>query len=107
MRDVIILTDRPNLATNLARGEAVPLGVRLPTESIPGGESGALLPLRVNLRVISGTAFAMWILRKVRSIPGNHRIEINGRVMPMHMPAAIDIIADELVNARRSLEVAA
>jgi hypothetical protein len=107
MRDVIILTDRPNLAASLVRGEAAPLGVRLPAESIPGEDSGELLPLRVNLRVISGTAFAMWILRKLRSIPGNHRIEINGRVMPMHMPEAIDIIADELVNARQPLDVAA
>ncbi|WAC17819.1 hypothetical protein OVA24_11250 [Luteolibacter sp. SL250] len=103
MRDVIILTDRSNLAASLVRGEPAPLGVRLPAECVPGSR----LALKVNLRVISGTAFAMWILRKVRSIPGSHRIEINGRIMPMQMPEAIDIIAEELVNARRPLDVAA
>ncbi len=106
MRDVIILTDRSNLVASLVRGEPAPLGVRLPAESVTGGEMG-VAALRVNLRIISGTAFAMWILRKVRSIPGNHRIEINGRIMPMQMPGAIDIIAEELVNVRRPLEVAA
>ncbi|RYD76849.1 MAG: hypothetical protein EOP84_16355 [Verrucomicrobiaceae bacterium] len=107
MRDVMILTDRSNLAANLVRGETAPLGVRLPAETLPDGDGGARLPLRVNLRVLSGTAFAMWILRKIRSIPGNHRIEINGRTMPLHMPEAIDIIADELVNARRPVILAA
>jgi len=104
MRQVLIHTDRNQFAANLLRGEAVPLGIRMAKGVV---EDSGKLPLRVNLRVISSTAFAMWVLRKVRSIPGNHRIEIDGRIMPMHMPQAIDSIAEALVNSGRSLSTAA
>lgn len=102
MRDVLIHSDKSHLADTLIRGEAPPPGVRLTQTN----ESGVLL-IRVNLRVLSGTAFAMWILRKLRFIPGNHRIEIGGTAMPLHMPAAIDLIAESLVNSEKPLPTAA
>jgi hypothetical protein len=107
MPEVTILTDRSNFAICLIRGEALPCGIRLHDELVDFGGGGGNLILKVNLRLISGTAFAMWILRKVRSIPGNHRIRIDGQMMPIQMPRAIDVIAEELVNARNSLGEAA
>jgi len=56
--------------------------------------------MKVDLRLISGPAFAMWLLRKVRSIGGHHQVEIGGVVMPQHMPEAIDVIAESVVNSR-------
>ena len=108
MRNVLILTDRKDFHLNLTRSEALPHGVsvrpREASETWKSETGGLSIELGVSLRAISGTAFALWILRRLRSIPGDHQILIAGQSYPTHMPEAIDLIADALVNAKRSKE---
>lgn len=106
MREMLILTDKCDFVPHLTRGEKRPRGVRLPEQMAHGAGPDFSAPIRVNLGKISSTAFAMWILRKVRSIPGNHRIVIDGRVMVTRMPGAIDEIAGALVRSSVSSEAA-
>jgi hypothetical protein len=105
MRNIFIITDRKDFQTALVRGEALPYGVSiLPTE-IEAWKSEAsehTVALRVNLRAISATAFALWILRRMRSIAGDHRIEISGDLIPLQMPQAIDLIAEAVMNGKRT-----
>ena len=107
MRTVLISTDRHNFHHLLVRGEIPPHGVVVPKSGIPHPDGTQRVTLKVNLKMISGTAFAMWLLRKIRSIPGNHRLEIGGAVMSQQMPEAIDLIADAVVNAKRVARLAA
>lgn len=104
MRNIFIFTDRKDFQAALLRGETLPYGVTvLPTEIeawVPAGSEHAVA-LKVNLRAISGTAFALWILRRMRSIAGHHRIEIGGETIPLQMPQAIDLIAEAVVNGKR------
>jgi hypothetical protein len=106
MRTIQILTDRKNFSEALTRGELPPHGVAVhsvePVEAWQSVDPGFRVELRVNLRAISSTGFALWILRRLRSIPGDHQILISGQPYPTQMPEAIDLIADALVNAKRS-----
>jgi hypothetical protein len=100
MPHLLIRTDRRDFLHTLTRSENPPPGVTIrPAQSSSPDEWAWVV--RVDLRRTSGTAFALWILRKIRSIPGAHRIEIGGRPMPLQMPEAIDVIAEAVVNARR------
>ena len=107
MRTVLISTDRPDFHHLLVRGEIPPHGVVVPEGGTPHPDGTQHFTLKVNLKVISSTAFAMWLLRKIRSIPGHHRLEIGGAVMSQQMPEAIDLIADAVVNAKRLARLAA
>lgn len=105
MPKVLIHTDRKDFITSLVRGEMLPHGVSFPkngehSKSHPDGE--ITVALDVNLRSISGTAFSLWVLRKLRSIPGGHRLEIRGEMMSLLMPQAIDLIADRVTGTNRS-----
>ncbi len=100
MRNILIFTDRKDFHQQLVRGERPPGGIRLMDPSAFGADGTHSVTLKVSLKSVSETAFAMWILRKIRSIPGHHRIEIGGVVMPQQMPEAIDVIAEALANAR-------
>jgi len=102
MPKVLIHTDRKDFITSLLRGEMLPYGISFPkngeySRSLPDGE--VTVTLDVNLRAISGTAFSLWILRKLRSIAGDHRLEIRGEIMPLMMPQAIDLIADQVTGS--------
>ena len=102
MPKILIHTDRKDFITALVRGEMLPYGVSFPkngghSKSHPDGE--ITVALDVNLRAISGTAFALWVLRKLRSIPGDHRLEIRGEIMPLLMPQAIDLIAEQVTGS--------
>ena len=105
MPNVLIATDRSDFPHVLVRGEPLPAGVTLRVSAKRPG-SGRWL-MKVDLRVISGPAFALWLLRKVRSIGGVHRIEIGGAEMPQQMPEAIDVIAEAVVNAKSGRALAA
>lgn len=105
MPKVLIHTDRKDFITSLVRGEMLPYGVSFPkngehSKSHPNGE--ITVTLEVNLRLISGTAFALWVLRKLRSIQGGHQLEIRGEIMCLLMPQAIDLIADQVTGTNRS-----
>ena len=105
MPRILIHTDRKDFANSLVRGEPLPHGVSFPKDgapsmSHPAGEISVTLD--VNLRSISGTAFALWVLRKMRSIPGGHRLEIRGETVPLLMPQAIDLIAEQVTGTSRS-----
>jgi hypothetical protein len=103
MPNVLILTDRTDFAHAIVRGEPLPDGVKLNISSRRSQGGGGRWLIKVDLRLISGSAFSLWLLRKVRSIGGNHQIEIGGAIMPQHMPEAIDIVAEAVVNAKRRL----
>lgn len=107
MRTVLISSDRHHFHHLLVRGEVPPHGILVPESGVTIPDGGHQFVLRVNLKVISSTAFAMWLLRKVRSIPGNHQLEIGGVAMPQQMPEAIDVIADAVVHAKRPVRLAA
>ena len=105
MPKVLIHTDRKDFITALVRGEMLPHGVSFPkngehSKTLSDGD--ITVTLDVNLRAISGTAFALWVLRKLRSIPGGHRLEIRGEIMCLLMPQAIDLIADQVTGTNRS-----
>lgn len=100
MANVLIVTDCSELPHFLVRGEPLPVGVILNVSSRRRGANGGRWLMKVDLQLISGPDFAMWLLRKFRSFGGEHRIEIGGSVMPRQMPEAIDIIAEAVVNAQ-------
>lgn len=100
MRHILIHTDHPAFEAALTRKETPPHGVSL-RRLEPAGDGTVTWLVHVNFRTISATAFALWILRKIRSVPGHHRIEIGGKTMPTNMPEAIDVIANAVVARRR------
>jgi len=106
MNTALIKTDRPYFLADLTR-EPLPDGVSV-VEAVPRRNSpGVKLQLAVNLRDISPTAFSLWVLRKLRSIAGDHRLEIGGKRLSLHMPEAIDLVAEAITGAKAGRKAAA
>jgi len=102
MPKIHVHTNRKDFIAALVRGEALPYGISFAKngehfQTHPNGE--VTVVMEVNLRSISGTAFSLWILRKLRSISGEHRLEIRGETIPLLMPQAIDLIAERVTGA--------
>ena len=105
MPKIHVHTNRKDFIAALVRGEALPYGVTFAKNgehfrSHSNGE--ATVTMEVNLRSISGTAFSLWILRKLRSIGGNHQLEIQGETVPLQMPQAIDLVAERVMGMNRT-----
>jgi hypothetical protein len=82
------------LPTLLVRQEPPPSGVVVapvdPASAQPG--EGHRFPLKLNRRTLSPLAFSLWILRRLRSLPGSNRLEVSGESIPLDSPSAIDIL---------------
>lgn len=111
MRNILIITDRKDLRTALSRGDIVPYGISIQATEceswLTKGSTEQRVEVKVDFKAISGVAFALWILRRLRSIPGDHRIEIGGKDIPLHMPEAIDQVATALSENRTLREMTA
>lgn len=101
MPKIHVHTNRKDFIAALVRGEALPYGVSFAKngEHFRIHDDGYVtVTMEVTLRAISGTAFSLWILRKLRSIGGDHRLEIRGEILPLQMPQAIDLIAERVTG---------
>ena len=76
-------------------------GVVIEDEAAATGDGNYIFTLKINKRTVSPLAFSLWILRRLRSIPGEHRMEIRGAAIPLQMPEAIDVVARAIAGSRK------
>ena len=106
---ISIHTNHRNFQLELLN-ERLPTGVTLVNLAVHPGEiedGGHTIGLEVDFRYTSPTAFSLWILRKLRSIPGNHALVIHGENMSLEMPEAIDLVARAVTRHSHGATVAA
>ncbi|MBK1882058.1 hypothetical protein JIN85_06505 [Luteolibacter pohnpeiensis] len=92
---ITVHTNHRNFQLDLLN-ERLPSGVSLVNLANPLGiqnDGNHTVEFEVDFRYTSPTAFALWILRKLRSIPGNHALVIHEENICLEMPEAIDLVA--------------
>ena len=102
MSRVVIISERRDFQSTLLRQEAAMQGGEIAGEPVTDGDGGYKFVLKINKRTVSPLAFSLWILRRLRSIPGEYRLEIGGQLIPLQMPEAIDLVAGALAGSGRS-----
>ncbi len=100
--DISISTNLPPLHSFL--NSELPEGVKIVSEP-PIETRGAPdfnidvsidIKLVVDLTEIASLVFATWLIKRVGIFKGNHKININGKQIPVNKPDAIELITKEI-----------